>query len=345
MLFRIVPRLCLSVRTSLQGFWKEGFVTTGSRCRLQAQDSWRRSSWSGVAGCAALTWTRRSSGADDTLALRAPLGLPVRSSCCHGWSLRLAGDFMWTVAPTTPSSCTSCSAVPMATSLDVLSFSVLTSVLLLLVVNAFRKVREYPLVMRSWCALTTLQVLASPWTPMAYNMLYDFVLYDFAPITVLLLLVVEVYRKGRENPPVMRSWWALSVLLLTMASSCTSMAWTTFYDLELIALLLRTVVVMLRKGREYPLVLRNRWIAPMALDYVSLEVLGLSWRCGFNVDFDLYVATSTSSTLLATLVRGTLGTTVSTASEFVDLVYYKTFADVWVGMRPLWLRLWGLTVA
>ncbi|CAE7270146.1 unnamed protein product [Symbiodinium sp. KB8] len=118
-------------------------------------------------------------------------------------------------------------------------------------------------------------VLAFPWTPMAYNMFYDFVLYDFAPITVLLLLVVEVYRKGRENPPVMRRWWAFSVLLHTMASSGTSMAWTTFYDLELIALLLRTVVVMLRKGREYLLVLRNRWVVPVALDYVLLEALGL----------------------------------------------------------------------
>ena len=275
-LFRIVPRLCLSVRTSLQGFWKECFVTTGSRCRLQAQDGRWCSSWGGVAGCAASTWTMWCTGAADTLALRAPLGLPLRSSCCHGWSLRLAGGFTWTATATTTASWTTCSMVSVATSLTVTSSSVLTSVLLLLVVNKFRKVRGYPLVMRSWCAaFTTPQVLAFPWTPMAYNMFYDFVLYDFAPITVLLLLVVEVYRKGRENPPVMRRWWAFSVLLHTMASSGTSMAWTTFYDLELIALLLRTVVVMLRKGREYLLVLRNRWVVPVALDYVLLEALGL----------------------------------------------------------------------
>ena len=32
---------------------------------------------------------------------------------------------------------------------------------------------------------------------------------NLVPITVLLLLVVEVFRKGRANPPVMRSWWAM----------------------------------------------------------------------------------------------------------------------------------------
>ena len=194
----LVPWLCLSVRTSLQGFWTECFVTTGGRCKFQDKDGRRRCSWGSTAGCTA-SWRRRSTGDADTLAHRAPLGLPLRSSCCHGFIWGSTPTATWTVASpttvasTTPSSWTSCSAVPMATSLDVLSLLVLISVLLLLVVDTFRKVREYPLVMRNW--------------------------------------------------------WAFSA----MDSSCTSMTWTMFYDMELITLLLHMVVVMLRKGREYPL--------------------------------------------------------------------------------------------
>ena len=283
-LSRIVPWLCLSVRTSLQGFWTECFVDTGSRCRLQAQDGQWRSSWGGVAGCAASTCTMKSTGAADTLALRAPLGLLVRLSCCHGWSSRLAGGFTWTVALTTTASWPFCSTVPTATPLAVTSFVVLTSVLLLPVVDQFRKVRGYPRVMRSWWAsFMPLQVLVSPWMPMAYNMLYDFVLYDFAPIAVLLLLVVEVIREDRGNPLVMRSWWAFAVMLQVRASSCTSTPWAMFYDFELIAMLPRTVVAKLRKGWEYPLVLRSWWTTPMAFDYVMTELLGLPWRWVYSM--------------------------------------------------------------
>ena len=41
------------------------------------------------------------------------------------------------------------------------------------------------------------------------------------------------------------------------------------------------------------------------------------------------MATSTSLTLLATKVRGTLGTTVSTASVLVNFVYYKDPCSWW----------------
>ena len=120
--------------------------------------------------------------------------------------------------------------------------------------------------------------MASSWTPIDYNMLYDFL-----PDTVLLLLVVELFRKGRENPLVMRSWWAF------LDASGTGIF--VFFD-----------------GQDYDLM---------------LELLGLPWRGGFNVDFAHYMATSTSLAPSTTLVCGTLGTTVSTASVFEDLVYYK----------------------
>ena len=148
------------------------------------------------------------------------------------------------------------------------STSVLTSVLLLLVVESFRKVREYPLVMRSWWASSTmLQVL----------------FYDFVPIAVLLILVVEMIREDRGNPLVMRSWWAFAVMLQVLASSCTSTPWAMFYVLELIAMLPRTVVAKLRKGWEYPLVMRSWWTTPMAFDYVMTELLGFTWRWGYLV--------------------------------------------------------------
>ena len=68
------------------------------------------------------------------------------------------------------------------------------------------------------------------------------VISTLVPITVLLLLVVEVHRKGREHPPVMRGWW----VLLGVTSSLV----------PLIVLLL-LVVEMSRKGREHPPVMRG----------------------------------------------------------------------------------------
>ena len=80
--------------------------------------------------------------------------------------------------------------------------------------------------------------------------------------------------------------------------------------------------------------LYNWWATPTTFDCVVLELLGLPWRGGFNVDFVHYMATSTSSTSSSTLVCGTLGTTVSTASVFVDLVYYKLVDGVCCGTSP-----------
>ncbi|CAE7258440.1 Ptchd3 [Symbiodinium sp. CCMP2592] len=94
-------------------------------------------------------------------------------------------------------------------------------------------------------------------------------LQDATPIqplrAVLLLLVVGLFRKGRGNPLVMRSWRATPRLSLRIEPS---------------AVLLRPVVKCFRKEREYPLVLRSWWaflllLLPMAFRAVLalLEVI------------------------------------------------------------------------
>ncbi|CAE7562908.1 unnamed protein product [Symbiodinium microadriaticum] len=166
----------------------------------------------------------------------------------------------------------------MATSLDVLLLSVLTSVLLLLVVARVRKVREYPLVMRCWWATST---------TFRY---WIFVFFDGQDYDLRLGADRHAAEHGGRK---------------------------------------------LRKDWEYPLVLYNWWATPTTFDCVVLELLGLPWRGGFNVDFVHYMATSTSSTSSSTLVCGTLGTTVSTASVFVDLVYYKLVDGVCCGTSTL----------
>ena len=86
------------------------------------------------------------------------------------------------------------------------------------------------------------------------------------PITVLLLLVVEVVRKGREYPPVMRGWWATPRVFQLVP-------WNAIFNLEPIAVLQRAVVMELRKGQEYPLVLRSLVAIQMVFCFVMLLLL------------------------------------------------------------------------
>ena len=93
------------------------------------------------------------------------------------------------------------------------------------------------------------------------------------PITVLLLLVVEVFRKGREYPPVMRGWWAILLTLQLGASASELELRNAIFDLELTVVLLLTVVMMLRKGQEYPLVLHSLVVTHMVFCFVMLFLM------------------------------------------------------------------------
>ena len=92
------------------------------------------------------------------------------------------------------------------------------------------------------------------------------------PIAVLLLLVVEVFRKGRENPPAMRSWWTNPMTLLLVTFLRTLALWDVIFSFVPIAVLLRTVVEWFRKGRENPLVLRGWWATLVTFLSVNFQV-------------------------------------------------------------------------
>ena len=95
------------------------------------------------------------------------------------------------------------------------------------------------------------------------------------PITVLQLLVVEVFRKGREYPPVMRGWWAILLTLQLGASASELELRNAIFALEPTVVLLLTVVMLLRKGQEYPLVLRSSVATLMTVCFVDSSVTGV----------------------------------------------------------------------
>ncbi|OLP72918.1 hypothetical protein AK812_SmicGene48029 [Symbiodinium microadriaticum] len=104
------------------------------------------------------------------------------------------------------------------------------------------------------------------------------------PITVLQLLVVEVFRKGREYPPVMRGWWAILLTLQLGASASELELWNAIFALELTVVLLLTVVMLLRKGQEYPLVLRSSVATLMTVCFVDSSVTGVVLEPGARTE-------------------------------------------------------------
>ena len=344
--FGHVPWLCLSVRTSLHG-----------RCSSQVHAGcWWCFSWGGCW----LGGLDLDDGEHWRCQHPSPSGSPgppVRSSCCHGGAMRRAGG---SVTSSAADPWTFCSTVSTATLLDVTSASVPISVLLLLVVESARKNQANPLVMRGWWAtFLTSQASASLWTPMVWNLLYDFV-----PTIVLLLLVVKVIRKDRGNPLVMRGWWATLLTFQVLAFTGSPMAWVlglswrrgSDVDLDYHKALSRCLGGTGRWRQRsgyldflgFVFYTATRWTLGTTVTAACvrghhllqglLMVFGLGLattapgcqRCGYLDFFGLRSSTTTFWTLCATA-----------ATAWVDVDYYKasTRCSSWAGRRRLLCRL------